>query len=298
MSIPLHIITGFFGSGKTSFLKHYLGVFGKQKRIAVVQNEFSSSNIDGKELSLSKNYKILEINNGSVFCVCLLGSFIDSLADFVDEIKPDEVIMEASGMSDPVGVAQMFQSEKLSGKVYLGYVWSVVDSYNFHKLSALRNRLNHQLRIADTIILNKVDLVESQLGTIAGEIKKVNPFARVLESSYGKIDLSIMKKGFNLFPDLGEESEGRPDIESVVIKSSREISSENLSGFLEEVREGMIRCKGFVKLKSGRTAFVQGVFDDYKIEDIAPVKEPTELVLIGDFIVESNFQLLYEGYCK
>ena len=95
MSIPLHLVTGFFGSGKTSFLKHYLRKFGSQRKIAVVQNEFSPSNIDGKELKLTESYEILEINNGSVFCVCLLGSFIDSLGAFIDDIQPDEIEVKA-----------------------------------------------------------------------------------------------------------------------------------------------------------------------------------------------------------
>jgi G3E family GTPase len=298
MSIPLHLVTGFFGSGKTSFLKHYIDQFGGQKRIAIVQNEFSPVNIDGRELKFSGDYQILEVNNGSVFCVCLLGSFIDSLSAFIDEVKPDEIIMEASGMSDPIGVGQMFQSEKLRDKVYLGYVWAIVDVFNYHKLSALRSRLNHQLRVADAIVLNKIDLVDEDYDSVAEEVKKVNPFARILKTSFGKIDLSVMKKGLKFFPDLGEGSQGRPDLESVVIKSNREISRNNLNRFIEEYKDEIMRCKGFVKIEKGQTAFVQGVFGDFEIEDIHPLSEPTEFVIIGKFSGRDNFQLLFEKYCN
>jgi G3E family GTPase len=298
MSIPLHLVTGFFGSGKTSFLKHYLDQFGGDKRIAIVQNEFSPVNIDGRELKLSDDYQILEVNNGSVFCVCLLGSFIDSLSSFIDDVKPDEIIMEASGMSDPIGVGQMFQSAKLRDKVYLGYVWAIVDVFNYHKLSALRTRLNHQLRVADAIVLNKIDLVDEDYDSVAEEVKKVNPFARILKTSFGKIDLSVMKKGLKFFPDLGKGSQGRPDLESVVIKSSKNISLKNLNSFLESLKPDILRGKGFVKLEEGDTAFVQGVFDEYEIRNIPDLSEPTELVLIGKFPDNIKFQLLFEEYCN
>ncbi len=298
MSIPLHLVTGFFGSGKTSFLKHYLSVLGKSQKIAVIQNEFSSVNMDGKELSLTDNYQILEVNNGSVFCVCLLGSFINSLAAFIDEIQPEVLIMEASGMSDPIGVAQIFQAEKIKKKVYLGHVWSVIDAHNFFKTTALRNRVNHQIRIADTVILNKVDLLESSGSQIIDEIKKVNPFAQLLESTFGKIDLSDLKKRPNFFPGSSQNSDGRPDLNSIVIKSNREIGEKPLSEFLKLFGDNLIRCKGFVKVKSSKTIFVQGVFDDLKFEEVPTISEPTELVLIGTFTGSDNYQTRFDEFCK
>ena len=114
MSIPLRLITGFLGSGKSTFLMNYLDAFSSSRKIAVIQNEFSSASIDGQLIRQNNGvYKMLEINNGSVFCVCLLGSFIDSLAAFIEDNNPDEIIMEASGMSDPISIGQIFQSIKL-----------------------------------------------------------------------------------------------------------------------------------------------------------------------------------------
>ena len=85
MSIPLYLITGFLGSGKTSFLKYFLQQNeGKRGKLAVIQNEFSPVSIDGKEIQQMGDYRILEVNIGSVFCVCLLGSFVSSLAAFFE----------------------------------------------------------------------------------------------------------------------------------------------------------------------------------------------------------------------
>ena len=71
--IPFHIISGFLGSGKTTFLKRVIAKYGGQVNVGIIQNEFAPSNIDGAELRKSGNdFHLLEINNGSVFCVCLL----------------------------------------------------------------------------------------------------------------------------------------------------------------------------------------------------------------------------------
>ena len=84
-AIPMQLVTGFLGSGKTTFLKNYLDEFSGSRKIGIIQNEFSEVNIDTLEIQQNKpGFEILEVNNGSVFCVCLLGSFVDSLAAFID----------------------------------------------------------------------------------------------------------------------------------------------------------------------------------------------------------------------
>ena len=95
MPIPFYLVTGFLGSGKTTFIKRYLEAFADKKRIGIIQNEFAPGEVDGKELRLTgHSFELLEINNGSVFCVCLLGTFIYSLSEFMDVHHPDMVIME------------------------------------------------------------------------------------------------------------------------------------------------------------------------------------------------------------
>ena len=231
MSIPIHLITGFLGSGKSSFLKHFLENSDGKGKTAIIQNEFSPVGIDGRKLLQTGDYEMLEINNGSVFCVCLLGSFIDSLSVFIENVKPDILLMEASGLSDTIGVGQVFQADKLKGKVYLEHVWCLVDAQNFNRIPSLHARLEHQLRSADTVIVNKTDLVSDGAASVISAVRQINPFARCLTAQYGKIDLTDTKKALNFFP-LGKEIPlGRPDIESVVVRSSLEIEQENLQVF-------------------------------------------------------------------
>lgn len=298
MSIPLHLVTGFLGSGKTSFLNHFLKNYKGEGKIAVIQNEFSPINVDGRQLRESTNYQVLEINNGSVFCVCLLGSFIDSLSAFIDENQPDALIMEASGLSDPIGVGQTFQAEKLKGKVFLDHVWCLVDAQNFDRIPALKLRFDHQLRTADSIIINKIDLAGNKTEWVVSQVKNVNPFARILTGEYGAVELANPKKALNLFPFEKEESLGRPDIISVVIRSNREIKQEKLLEFFKNLGKVCIRCKGFVKLSGGKTVFLQGVFNDLKMEEVETFSGPTEFVLIGNFDRNENLQITFDEYAR
>ncbi|MFV0378776.1 MAG: CobW family GTP-binding protein [Mangrovibacterium sp.] len=297
MSIPVHLITGFLGSGKTSFLEHFYKRFNGDQKIAVVQNEFSSVNVDAQTLRQTAAYDLLEINNGSVFCVCLLGSFIDSLAGFIREKKPDVLIMEASGLSDPIGVGQMFQSEKLKGQVFLEHVWCLVDAMNFERVPALKTRMEHQLRTADTLIVNKVDLAADNVSEVVSEIKKVNPFARLLLAQYGEVDLNDFKKTPKFYPGSTQPL-GRPDMASVVIRSSREISFHSLKKFLDMVQKDSIRCKGFIKLADKRSIFLQGVFNEVDIKEIPAFSGPTEFVLIGNFEDGTNLQVVFDEFTR
>ncbi|MGM0376829.1 MAG: CobW family GTP-binding protein [Bacteroidota bacterium] len=300
MSIPLHLVTGFLGSGKTSFLKHYLDTFSGERKIAVIQNEFSATGVDGAIIRRNTGvYRIMEVNNGSVFCVCLLGGFIDSLSAFIDDNRPDEIIMEASGLSDPVSIGQIFQAEKLRDKVYMGYSWTILDAKNFEKLSPIRSRLKHQIRVADTVVINKCDLVETDVDSaIVAEVKRINPFAKIENSSFGQIRFEEGKSASKFFPALENGDSYRPDIHSVVIKSTRTISLEKLKAFIASEKENFIRCKGFVNTGKSQKVLVQGTFDDYSFEDVEWFQRATEIIAIGNFGETHSNARKFENYCN
>lgn len=298
MSVPLHLVTGFLGSGKTSFLKHFLDQFSEKGKIAIIQNEFSPVNIDGREIQQNSDYQVLEVNNGSAFCVCLLGSFIKSLATFIDNVKPDVLVMEASGLSDPTAVGQIFQAVQLKGKVYLEHIWCLVDAKNFDRIPALQTRMDKQLRSADSIIVNKIDLAGNISEGILLQVRKINPFANVLSGTYGKVDLNYRNTPVNFFPMGGDEPMDRPDIESTVVRINREIEIESIKRYLKRLGDRTIRCKGFVKLKNGKAAFVQSVFYDIVIQEIASFEGPGELVLIGTFEKNENLQVIFDEYSR
>jgi len=295
----MQLVTGFLGSGKTTFLKNYLDEFSGSRKIGVIQNEFSEVNIDSIDIQESRSgFEILEVNNGSVFCVCLLGSFVDSLAAFIEKVQPDELILEASGMSDPLSIVQILQSPKLKRNVFLDRVWCLVDAVNFRKITSLQTRVNHQIRIADTVIINKTDLVDSESNGLIQIIKSLNSFAVIELTSFAKVEFKQSELVIKFFPYDQAAKNVRPDLESQVVKSTRLITSEKLNQFLEKIQDGCIRCKGYINLVSGTKIFLQGSFDQLKLQEVEYFSAPTEIVIIGNFPENLSFQKLYDKFCE
>lgn len=281
--IPFHIISGFLGSGKTTFLKRIIDQYSSEKKIGIIQNEFAPSNIDGAELKKTKErFDLLEINNGSVFCVCLLGDFIKSLGEFIEVYRPDVVIIEASGLSDTSSISEIVSASNLAEKVYLASNWCIVDAQNFAQLGLMKQRVSNQLRMADITVINKVDLVEDHLDQIEEEIKKINPFTRVMHSTYCAIDFELGNLALNKFYMGNVETLPRPDVNSMVIKSARQVSESSLQEFLKNWAGKAYRIKGFVKLNNNKTAAVQCTFNDINVEVLDGDKHPTELVALTD----------------
>jgi len=281
--LPFHIISGFLGSGKTTFLKRIIEKYSAEIKIGIIQNEFAPANIDGAELKKTgKDFNLLEINNGSVFCVCLLGDFVRSLEKFIDEYQPEILIIEASGLSDTTSISEVISAGTLAEKIYLASNWCVVDAQNFAKVGLMKQRVSHQIRMADVVVINKTDLVENALVTIRAEIKKSNPFAEIRETTFCNIDFELGNSGINKFYFGEIKSLPRPVINSMVIKSGQKLSRTSLETFLNEWAPKAYRIKGFVNLKEGKTAAVQCTFDSIEIIEVENAFHPTEIVALSD----------------
>jgi G3E family GTPase len=298
MKIPFHIISGFLGSGKTTFLKQIIDTYSEKYKLGIIQNEFAPSNIDGVELKNSgKDFHLLEINKGSVFCVCLLGDFTRSLEKFIDQHQPDILIIEASGLSDTTSVAEMVSAGSLSGKIYLATNWCVVDALNYKKVGLMGQRLNHQIRMADEVLINKTDLVDNA-DDITSEIRKINPFANIRKTSFCNSDFSPGDAAVSKFyPELSRPL-ARPEVNSMVIKSGKKISKDALFQFLNVWAPQAYRIKGYANLKDGTTLAVQSVFDKVEISRVAFDFYPTELVALSEQFTIKEWNLSFKKYSK
>jgi len=296
--IPFILVTGFLGAGKTTFIKRLLEKFSDGRRIEIIQNEFASANIDTEELrSTGLKFEILEINGGSVFCICLLANFIDSLASFIEQYKPELIILEASGLSDPIGIAELLQHDKLSEKIYLAYIWCIIDALNYNKTGRMSDRLKRQIMVSDTLIINKTDLGKENVQDIRKDIAIINPEASIKEASYCKIDMDFSdglmsderiaymraEQNTNIIPS------GRAEISTIVLKTSRPISKGALHMFLSEVEKKVVRMKGFVMLNDGIRMKIQSGFGNTSVEEISWYIGPTELIGLGYDITPAGF---------
>ncbi len=298
--IPFYLVTGFLGSGKTTLIKQFIELHADSKKIAIIQNEFAEVNIDSRELrETGKSFGLIEMNNGSVFCVCLLGSFVRSLADFIGEHHPDLIILEASGLSDPISISQMISAPALRNSLWLAHTYTIVDVLNFQKTIERVGRNTHQIRVADTIVLNKIDLAPESIPEIRSKILLINPFAEVIESSFGRnVFLAGMKfhRPVEMMGTEETDSAGRPDVDSVVIKVMKPISTEKLDRFIQKYSLIAYRIKGYATTDSGPVA-IQTSFEHTEIKHVAANPYNTEIVIIGPEIDQKELQLEFEYLC-
>lgn len=284
-----NLITGFLGSGKTTLLSNLIQELSESRRIAVIQNEFAPTGIDGKELKMkNEGFKLIEINNGSVFCVCQLGSFVKSMQTLIADYAPEIIYLEASGLSDPISIVELLQMDELKDLVSLDKSICMVDAPNYFKGLSTLMRFRHQVMVADHIIINKIDLFTGDIEEINSSIRALNPFAEIIPTSFANIkwqhlanDSFIKGKAAHRFK--GSESAGRPeDIRACVLRTHDKITEENLKQFLNVLQKICPRTKGHFNLCDGRLLSVNQVYDFLEIQELKNYSGPTEFVAFGN----------------
>ncbi len=295
--IPLILLTGFLGSGKTSFLLNYLSLYSAQKKIAIVQNEFAQSNIDSDILrEEDKHFVLRELDRGSIFCTCLFSNFKDTLVELSEQEELDVVLIEATGIADPIGIAQVMEDQRISDSYYLDKIITIVDSCRF--LNALERiiGIRHQIEVADYILINKTDLVEDVvLQKIKERIDLINPFAKLLFSSHGRFSPQDFNKGDvsnyisqQLRGELTRCGEG--NYVSRIFKTTELISMDKVNAFMESLDDYILRVKGYVMDQDGNGYMIQYVPGQVEIIPCKHLVEKTELISIG--FKEPDFRIL------
>jgi len=178
--IPVIMASGYLGAGKTTLLSFLLKsqVFA-EKKIAVLVNEFGKLSID-RELLPHGDYFLSEINKGSIFCVCVKTDLLRDLDKIARTIKPDLLIIEATGVAEPRDISSLMDSDFLKESYGDSIIITVVDVLNFPKLSGILPAISNQVSSADVLLLNKIDMVDQDaLRTVECEIRKLNPTAEI-----------------------------------------------------------------------------------------------------------------------
>jgi G3E family GTPase len=189
--LPVTIITGFLGSGKTTLLNSILKHFPRG-RVAVLVNEFGDINIDS-QLLIAVKEDVIELTNG---CICC--TINNNLSEAVFRIlvhrdRIDYLIVETTGLADPLPIATTFLATELWSFTRLDAILTVVDAEAFmpeHFGSEIAFR---QVAYSDMILLNKTDLVtEAALETLEQYLQTVKPNPKIVRMSYGQVPLPLI----------------------------------------------------------------------------------------------------------
>ena len=215
--LPVTVLSGFLGAGKTTVLSHILN--NRQgKKVAVIVNDMSEINIDSaiirNEVSLNRSEeKLVEMSNGCICCT-LREDLLEEVSELAKDGRFDYLVIESTGISEPLPVAETFtfsdeNGVSLSQVATLDTMVTVVDAVNFlrdydeaktlqesgESLGEDDNRnvadlLVDQVEFADVLLVSKTDLVkESEVSRLIGILKALNTDARVIPISHGQVNL-------------------------------------------------------------------------------------------------------------
>ena len=204
--LPVTILTGFLGAGKTTLLNHLIKT-SPDSKFAVIENEFGEIPIDNDLIVGMESENIYEMSNGCI-CCSLNGELAELLFDLLNiRHKLTHLIVETTGIANPSTVVQAFMSSEQIEMFYrIDSVVCLVDAPNLKAITEDTNLAARQISYADTILINKTDLVTPEaLLEVEVLVKSFNPFAGIVHCAFGNIGDIRLLDTYAYAPQIIEE---------------------------------------------------------------------------------------------
>ncbi len=331
--LPVTIITGFLGSGKTTLLNHILRN-QKGMRTAVLVNEFGEISIDA-ELIISSEADLVELNNGCICCT-IRDDIAESVLRLMERTdKIDYLVVETTGLADPLPVALTFLGPELRDLTRLDSIITLVDASNFAPDLFNSDVAYSQIAYGDVILLNKTDLVEpAEIERLEKRIREIKEDARILRTVNSVVPLELILDT-DLFQssslsqkeahashahnhDHGHDhdhehqhdydhghghSHSHPShievegFNSLAFESDRPFSLDAFQNFLNELPDAVFRAKGILWFEESPERYIFHLSGRrYTLSSDAWPRQPkNQLVLIGQHLDTAKLQQKLEA---
>ncbi|WP_346389571.1 GTP-binding protein [Sulfurimonas sp. NWX367] len=310
--IQSFIITGFLGVGKTTMLTNTVKKYFKDKKIAIVVNEFGDVGVDSKILT-NVHSEVLEISEGCICCK-LAQEFESGVSEIISKYSPDIIFVETSGASEPFPIFLSLQNLGIS----IEGIICVVDTKNFDTYKE-NSTAKYQLGGSNIIILNKVDLVTpAQLEEVKKEVIQIkeeyniknNLTGETVFNNYmihyaqqGLVNKEVFEGVYKIDEVIGLAKDykhldhtGKDSITQKVAYLKDNVAFNDIDQLLSALPKSIYRTKGIVKVTDvANPIFINYSFGDASYEELPEYKEKSLLIFIGESI-EDDIKLLSQKF--
>lgn len=197
---PVTIITGFLGSGKTTLINRMIAS-DALRRTAVVVNDFGALNIDAQLMVNLEDDQTIRLSNGCICCT-IRDDLVSETAALLDRPEPPEaIIIETSGISDPIDVSLAFRD---NDRLRIAAIITLIDAEQFNAVEAEHRDLAwNQIGTADLVIVNKTDVAaEPLVQQVHDYVRRVAPKARIIDAVQADVPLSLLLEDYeHLMPE-------------------------------------------------------------------------------------------------
>ena len=309
----VYLITGFLGSGKTTFLNRIIQRFPKDKKLTLLVNEFGEVGVDGT-LVEGDDIDMMEISKGSIFCVCVKTDFIKGLYELNSTIRPDVMLIESTGVANPSDLKKDLKLPIFNDRFRFMEQFCVIDAAHFLDAYGAFASIEKQIASSTVFIINKIDSASAEaIEETKNVVRQFHPDPFFFETTYADIPLADFfdfaepdvpdspspETEKAKVPILSEEALDQfidelldsPDLEITPPDTLMSVTYAWNGDDLEQVRamaealpSAVVRAKGFVEEK-GEMYLFSYVMGDWTIEKTAVpqdrIKNKNIVVFIG-----------------
>ncbi|USG65902.1 GTP-binding protein [Brevibacillus ruminantium] len=231
MKAGVYILTGYLGSGKTTLLQKLLAYLRQRDgQVVVLMNEMGEEDIDGEQLQ-GFGFPVKKLLDGCI-CCSIQGELTEGLKEILSSFTPDHILIETTGVADPVEVVDALTHPELYDNLDLKGIVSVVDASRFRDLNSrfqskgsLVKTIRNQVKYADLLLLNKSDLVTPDvLEKVKAKVLELNPHAPIHVTIQGEMDLDqllqVKRIAEKAAAERAEDRTGGPIVQKSIGKLS------------------------------------------------------------------------------